>query len=544
MDRERRRFLRLALAAGVALPAAPLLAGCRATPRSGASEARTRFAHGVASGDPLADRVVLWTRVEPDGAGPLQVRWRVARDPDLRRVVAEGSASAGPERDFTVKVDARGLEPGATYYYGFECAGERSPLGRTRTLPVGACPRLRLAVTSCANVAFGWFTPYADLAERADLDAVLYLGDYLYEYQNGVYGDGTSLGRVPAPDRETLSLADYRARHAQYKADPDLQAVHRQHPAIAVWDDHEIANDAWQDGAQNHDPAGEGPYAARRSAAVRAWREWMPVREDDMPADPAARAPRIWRGFRFGDLADLLMLDTRLEGRARQAASPTDRAALADPSRSLLGAEQERWLFARLSGSRRDGVGWRLLGQQVLFSQIRTADGTIRNPDAWDGYPAARARVLDHLRRDGVQGVVVLTGDVHSSWALDVAPDPFDRAGYDPGNGRGALAVELVTPAVSSAAPGRDPADARAREAEWLRLLPHLRWLEFWHRGHLLLDVDRRRAQGEWWHVDGVERRGEPARFAAAFATRAGANHLEPVDAPSEPREDAPLLAP
>jgi alkaline phosphatase D len=401
---------------------------------------------------------------------------------------------------------------------------------------------VRLAATSCANIPFGYFTPYAHLAERADLDAVLYLGDYLYEYANGTYGDGRALGRVPEPDRELLSLADYRARHAQYKADPDLQAVHRQHPAIAVWDDHEIANDAWPGGAQNHDVAREGPYAERRAAAVRAWREWMPVREDAMSADPAAAPPRIWRGFRFGDLAELLMLDTRLEGRVLQAASATDARTLADPARSLLGAAQERWLFERLSASQREGVAWRVLGQQVLFGQVRTAEGTIRNPDAWDGYPAARARVFEHLSRAAIRDVVVLTGDVHSSWALDLAPDPFDAAAYDPASGRGALAVEFVTPAVSSAPPGRDPADARAREAEYAARLPHLRWLEFWHRGYLLLDLDRTRAQAEWWHVDGVEQRGLPARFAAGLATRAGASHLEPVAGPSEPPPEAPPL--
>ncbi len=522
MELDRRAFLALGARAGLALPALGSLAACAGwLPGRGPSP----FRHGVASGDPLEDRVILWTRITaPDGA-PVPVRWRIARDPGLREVVAEGRSQARAERDFAVKIDARGLAPATSYWFGFEAAGAASPVGRTRTLGGAGTARLRLAAASCANITQGYFNAYAALARRDDLDFVLHLGDYLYEYANGTYGDGSALGRVPEPDRELVTLAEYRARHAQYRSDPDLQALHARHPMIAVWDDHEIANDTWQGGAQNHQPESEGAWRVRRAAAVRAYREWMPVRETGMPEPDDEQ--RLWRAFRIGDLADLLMLDTRLAGRARQVAA-TD-AALADPGRALLGAEQERWLMERLSRSADEGAAWRLLGQQVLLGQVRTAEGQIRNPDAWDGYPAARARLLGHLGAARIPNVVVLTGDVHSSWAMELATDPFDASAYDPATGRGALAVELVTPAISSSPPGKDPADAAARAAEYRARLPHLRYLDMWHRGYVLLDVDRERARAEWWHADGVDRRGLGEHLAAAFEVRAGASRLEAV---------------
>ena len=531
---DRRSFLRIAAAAGVGLP----WLACAPGRGAGGTARAGPFRHGVASGDPLADRVVLWTRVSVATPDPVAVQWRLARDPGLRDEVARGRVTADPSRDHTVKVDPTGLEPATSYYYRFEAAGHASPIGRTRTLPVGEVERLRFAFASCANIAFGYFNVYALIARRPDLDAVLHLGDYLYEYANATYGDGSALGRAPRPDRELLTLADYRTRHAQYKGDPDLQEAHRQHPFIAVWDDHESANNAWKDGAQNHDPASEGDWAARKASAMRAWREWMPIREGAADGDG-----RIYRRFRCGDLADLLMLDTRLVGRDRQARSGHDVETLRDPGRSLLGPAQEAWLLDALSDSQASGVGWRVLGQQVMFAQLVHKDGTIRNPDQWDGYPASRARLLDQLERGGIDDMVVLTGDLHSSWALEISRDPFAAEVYDPATGRGSLAVEFVVPAVSS--PGeRDPERAARRAAETLARHPHLRWLDLYHRGYGLLDLDRERAQAEWWHVDTVSERRRAERFAKGFRTRRGRSHLEPVVEPSAPRAGAPPLAP
>ena len=294
---------------------------------------RQVFIHGVASGDPRADRVILWTRVEaPPGSTP-EVAWEISSDERFHRIEARGTLATGAARDYTVKIDAQGLHPGRTYYYRFSARGERSPIGRTRTPRAGSVRHLRLAIASCANLPFGYFNVYRRIAERADLDGVLHLGDYLYEYQNGRYGNGTALDRIPEPDREVVTLDDYRHRHAQYKRDPDLQEAHRQHPFITVWDDHEFANNTWRDGAENHNPdRGEGEWAARRAAAVQAYLEWMPIRED-----LATRRPRIYRSFAFGDLADLIMLDTRLLDRDEQAPSRDARRGWTARSRTSRG---------------------------------------------------------------------------------------------------------------------------------------------------------------------------------------------------------------
>jgi alkaline phosphatase D len=255
----RRRFIG---GVGAALAAWPALARAQAFDIAG----RRTFVHGVASGDPLQDRVVLWTRVTPGAraAAPVRVRWRIAVDERLTRVAAQGTATARPERDFTVKVDAAGLRPGTTYYYAFDAAGEQSPTGRTRTLPARDVERLRLAVVSCSDFEKGYFNAYRNIAARPDLDAVLFLGDYVYEYPTTTPGIERVAGRVPAPAHECVTLDDYRLRYASHHLDPDLTALHATHPCIAVWDDHESANDSWQDGAQRH-VADQGTWAARRA---------------------------------------------------------------------------------------------------------------------------------------------------------------------------------------------------------------------------------------------------------------------------------------
>ena len=310
------------------------LAGLRGG-RAVAAEA-PRFDHGVASGDPLSDGFILWTRVS-GAEGSVPVRWRVASDPAMKQRVREGVAWTDDWSDFTVKADVRGLPPGSTFYFHFEVDGARSPIGRARTLPAGALASARFAVVSCSNHPAGYFNVYRDIAGHDDLDAVIHLGDYIYEYGPGQYATehAETLGRIPEPTRELTSLEDYRQRHAQYKSDPDSIAMHQQHPLIAVWDDHEIANDAWRRGAENHQQD-EGQWAERRDAALRAWFEWMPVRGVPDGADT-----RIFRRFRYGDLMSLIMLDTRLCGRDRQpdAAGPaTAEAISAEVQFFLLGA--------------------------------------------------------------------------------------------------------------------------------------------------------------------------------------------------------------
>ncbi|MEE4360055.1 MAG: alkaline phosphatase D family protein [Pseudomonadales bacterium] len=522
-----RRDLLRSGTAGLVLPLAAACAGRAPAPVSrDPADGRAVFLHGVASGDPDANSVVLWTRATPGpDLGPVDVEWSLYADPALRRRITGGRVATGAHRDWTVKVLVDGLQPGTSYYYAFEARGERTPIGRTRTLPGPGVERVRIAYTSCSNWVFGFFNAYGGIAARNDLDLVLHLGDYIYEYDNQTYGDGSRFGRLHAPDREIVALDDYRTRYAQYRTDPDLQELHRQHAVVAVWDDHESANNSWRDGAENHDPEkGEGPWPLRKSVAVQAWHEWLPVREG-----LNQREPRIWRSFALGGMVDLIMLDTRLYGRDREADAPTDRAVIDDPRRTLLGPAQEAWLMDELVRSRDGGAPWRILGQQVMFGQLGGyGDTPILNTDQWDGYPVARARLLDHLEQARIGGVAVLTGDIHSSWAMDIARDPFDAAAYDPATGRGALAVEFVTPSVTSPFL-TDPEAARTRAAQGLAAHPHMRFIDLFHKGYVVLDADRDRLQADFWHMDTIDRRDPGERHAAAWATAPGASRLQAV---------------
>jgi alkaline phosphatase D len=485
------------------------------------------FRHGVASGDPLRDRVVLWTRVTPGRPGEVvDVGWMLARDARMSRVFASGSIRTSAERDYTVKLDAVALEPGTTYYYRFSARGARSPVGRARTLPARPTNRVRLAIVSCSNFPFGFFNVYARLAARRDLDAVLHLGDYIYEYENGRYGgreegDGKPLDRVPFPDKEIVSLDDYRARYGQYREDPDLQAAHQQHTFIPVWDDHEFSNNAWREGAENHD-ATEGEWSDRKTAAMRAWLEWMPVRES---ASALAGDYRLYRHFAFGDLADVLMLDTRIEGRDLQAARE-DVAALERTSRQLLGVRQEEWLAETLRDSTAAGKPWQILGQQVMMSPQVERGVAAANPDSWDGYRAARERVFDAAA--DVKHLVVLTGDVHSSWGYDLTRDPFDGKTYNPATGAGAIGTEIVTPSVTS--PNRLQADQleRIRAAR-----PHLKYVSGEHRGYVVLDLTRERLQADWWYVPTILERTTSEQFGQGLISEAGHPHLVPASTPA-----------
>lgn len=500
------------------------------------------FAHGIASGDPQRDRVILWTRVTPvDPTETLRVRWAVASDPGMKQIRQSGRFVTDRRRDFTVKVDAAGLKPSLTYYYQFETRGVESPVGRTRTLPVGKIDRLRLAFASCANYPHGYFNAYARIAERDDLDFVLHLGDYLYEYKLGEYADAQLKGlRDVVPTHEIVSLEDYRLRYALYRSDPDLQEVHRQHPFITVWDDHETANNSWRDGAENHNPdQGEGEWRDRKRGAVQAYNEYMPIRSASMSDD------RIYQSFRFGDLADILMLDTRLHGRDKQIdikkgesdIAATD-PALSDAKRSLLGFDQEAWLARELRGSKGRGQPWRILGQQVMMARLsRTQGRTIRNPDQWDGYAPTRERLFEVLREQDIRNNVVLTGDIHSTWCNDLSSNPW--AASATADEARVVGVEFVGPAVSS--PGlRDQAQAVADSERVRSTSPHMKYVELHKRGYGVLDVTRDRAQCEFYHLPTVSERDNRQELAVVYASEAGNNALkvgaaEPRSALAEP---------
>jgi alkaline phosphatase D len=377
---------------------------------------------------------------------------------------------------------------------------------------------------SCSNLPQGYFNAYACLAARSDVDVVLHLGDYLYEYANEQYGDGSRFGRIPSPNKEMTILADYRERHAQYKADPDSQEIHRQHPFITVWDDHEFTNNAWSGGAQNHNPEqGEGAWPARRAAAFQAYLEWMPIREDA----PTLQG-RIYRTFRLGNLATLLMLDTRVVGRDEQV-NRKDSAAIESASRQLLGAEQEAWLAEQLVTSVRNSSMWTLLGQQVMFAPQTPAGAMSGNADSWDGYRGARTRVFDMVQRAKVRNLAVLTGDVHSSWAFDLPRDPF--GGYDKTTGKGSLGVEFAGTSVTSPSNvGRDG----VQQLEALKAArPHLHYVDGRYRGYYIVDLTRERLQADYYAVATIEERSTKERFEAGFITESGRNHLVPASAPA-----------
>lgn len=501
MPLTRREFLLDGIASGIALPG--ISGGQVATDYP--------FRHGVASGDPLSDSVIIWTRISPKTPQEyVNYHWVIATDSRLQNLVHEGYGVTGGERDHTVKIDVTSLQPGRSYFYAFEAYGQWSDVGRTRTLPEGRLDHLRLAFTSCSNYAQGYFNVYRELATRTDLDAVLHLGDYIYEYAS--INHSLKTGRIHEPMHEITSLQDYRQRHACYKADKDSIAVHRQHPFIVIWDDHEIANNAWQGGAQNHQPLTEGNWQDRLNDAVQAYFEWMPIRE------PEGDKFALYRGYRFGDLLDLSILDTRLAGRDKPAETLEERN---DPNRTLLGYEQEAWLDSRLHDAQQQGVTWKLCGQQVMVGQLGTNDKPF-NYDQWDGYPAARQRLFDSVKRHQVDNWVVLTGDIHSSWAMSLHEDPFQSMQQP-------LGVELVTPATTSAGLStKATADVAAASLE--SVLPHLNFVELFYRGYVLLDITPERLQAEWWVVNRVDSPRYRTRCINALAVGAGSSEFTKVD--------------
>lgn len=418
----------------------------------------TPFAHGVASGDPGADRVLLWTRTRPARGGPVAGTWQIARDPGFGRMVAHGGFRATGATDHTVKVDVAGLHPGTEYWYRFLVDGVASPVGRTRTLPTGSLDRLEIVLACCAMYTQGEFHAYRAIAERQALDIVLFVGDYIYEYGTGGIRLTPDI-RPAEPSGDAVTLADYRARYAQWRHDPALQAAHARAPWICMWDDHEIANDNWMGGAQHHDIATQGPWETRKAAAVRAYLEWMPTR-DPREADRYA----INRAYAFGDLATLVLPETRLEARDRpltlthdlHGRTPANIAAfrrlLADPDRRMIGQRQMEWLGRSIDETDAAGRPWLLFGSPTIMASYvypdlnamisndaravadarqpgfsRMLDQTgfdlpLFNLDSWDGYPAERDRVYDLFERAAAD-VVVLSGDSHMAWINELQRD-------------------------------------------------------------------------------------------------------------------------
>ncbi|MEU8891083.1 alkaline phosphatase D family protein [Streptomyces sp. NPDC048442] len=530
----RRRFLTVAGAAAT-------LAFATNLPGTGGAEAHAAsvtdfdarrikedpFSLGVASGDPLPGSVLLWTRLAPrpyetDSALPkarIRVEWEVAHDERFRRTVRRGSVTAHPEFHHSVHVEVDGLAPDRVFYYRFRAGSWVSPVGRTRTAPARGARvgELRLGVVSCQAYHDGYFTAYKHLAGE-DVDAVFHLGDYLYEYAvNAVGGERKYTDRrLPAHfNRETVTLEDYRLRYGLYKSDPDLRAAHAAHPFVVTWDDHETENNYAGGTPENDVPPEE--FLLRRAAAYRAYWENQPLRVPQRPTGPDMR---LYRRLRFGRLAQFDILDTRqyrsdqAYGDGWQVPGPESE----NPVRTMTGAAQERWLIDGWSNGTRPV--WNVVPQQVTFAQRRSqsAPGFKLSMDSWDGYPASRERILAGAESAGVKNLLVLTGDVHVSYGLDIKRDFADPASRTVG-------TEIVTTSVAS---GKNGAD---RPADWERLTganPHMKHYNG-RRGYALLTLTPEQARADFRTVAAVTTPGAAVTTAASFVTEAGNPGLKPV---------------
>lgn len=505
------------------------------------------FSHGVASGEPSQDSVLLWTRFVAAGGDSARVTAELSETEDFARPIAGGTMVTGAYRDWTVKLAVGGLQPGRRYFYRFTADGQVSPVGRTRTLPEGKVDSFRMAVFSCANLPFGWFNAYAHAAARDDLHLGIHLGDYLYEYRRGTYPSEQEAvaARVLEPAGELIQLADYRLRYACYRADPDLQRLHAVLPMLASTDDHESANDSWEGGAENHNP-GEGDWSVRRAAALQAWREWMPVSDEP------------WKAYQIGDLGTYFRTETRLLGRSqppdlgavlRGSSDPI--AALTafrdgawqDPARTMMGSEQELWLADALRRSVRSGRKWQVVGVGTIVGRTAappaaanwiapgTPDyiagrvkaallaakvGLPSNLDAWDGYPAARSRLLGAAQNAGAD-LVMLAGDSHNAWAFELS-ETGRRAG-----------VEFDGHSVTS--PGYESFFAQIPPADVAKAIvqasPELKWADTGGRGYMTVTLTPKAATGEWVFLDTVRDRSPRAARTHRMRTRAGRRQLE-----------------
>lgn len=507
------------------------------------------FTHGVASGEPGPDKVMLWTRYVAEQDHYLE--FQVSESQDFTNVVAGGSARASAETDWCAKAWADGLREAKWYYYRFIAPdGSTSEIGRTRTLPEGEVDRFRMAVFSCSNFGFGWFNAYAHAAEANDVDLALHLGDYLYEYQRGNYPSANDAHheRILWPENEIVTLADYRLRYATYRSDPDLRRIHQLLPMISVWDDHESANDSWKVGAQNHQPDTEGDWEVRKAIAKRVYREWMPVSNE-----PYAR-------YDIGNLATLFRLDTRLEGREQQfnltavmAGKQSPEAVLAalagfrdraylDRKRQLLGATQEAWLADGLRESRASGRIWQVLVQQVLMGSISSPPdllealgskvpdfararivaaaaasraGLPSNMDAWDGYPAARNRLFA-AALDADARLVSLAGDSHNAWAFDLG-----REGEPVGIEFG---VSSVTSPGLETSLGAIPPDTLAQQ-----IVAHnrdLKWVDTSQRGYMVVELTPDNASSEFRFAETIRQRSKRLAGTKRIVGSAGTRKL------------------
>lgn len=500
-------------------------------------ESLAPFYHGVASGDPLSDRVIIWTRITPDSDAEITGNYYVCKDTAMLNLVTQGEFATNAEKDYTVKIDVTGLEPATTYYYMFEVDDVFSLRGRTRTAPADDAEHLRFGVVSCSNYQSGYFNVYNDLSKFNDLDAILHLGDYIYEYGPQGYG-GFAEERPHEPANEIISLEDYRARYSFYRLDEDLRRLQQQFPFINIWDDHETANDAYVDGAQNHDPETEGSWEERKSNARKAFFEWIPIRGtvDD----------KIYRKINYGNLVDLIMLDTRLEGRDEQLVN-LDPEILYSEDRTILGDEQEAWFLDNLENSE---AKWKIVGNQVIFTPFVFGPLTIYKGffnDVWEAYPIERNNLTQYFADNDFKNIVVLTGDFHCTLAANVPTSEVDYETNDEVIGDTNVAVEFMVPSVTS--PNFDEilgVESVANNVANLALdtNPHISLFDLINHGYFILDITNEKAQADWYYLDTLYIKDYSSELAHSYYTLENESLLQLSETAASPKAEQMNPAP
>ena len=492
------------------------------TPRANLKSGFAPFFHGIASGDPLSDAVILWTKVTPPTGNndDIDVYWQIATDTSFTNIVNFGKTKATAAADFTVKLDVCGLQPATYYYYTFNALGQNSVIGRTKTAPATGGNSAKFGIVSCSSYEHGYFNAYESLSKRNDLDAIIHLGDYIYEYETGGFSSTvvTGQGRTYQPTNEAITLSDYRIRHSHYKLDDQLQMLHQIHPFITTWDDHETANDSYKDGADNHDNATEGPWINRKISGTQAYKEYMPIRNPD-PNDDV----KIWRKLRYGNLLDLIVLDSRLWARDEQDLGQTNNS-----NHHLLGNDQFNWLENQLSDN---STQWKIVCQQVMMAPLEIFGAAV-NADQWDGYNSERNRFINYLENNNIENPVILTGDIHTSWVNNV-----------PGNNTNTAAVEFVVTSVTS--PGLDVIEvALGQLPQWLLNLfggvvpdviksfnSHMEYVNIEDHGYMLLTVNQQKAQGDyvWLEREAIDTTDE---LGPSYYTNDGVSNMISTNTP------------
>ena len=541
----RRNFLKTSAASIFTVAVSSAITGCAQTLTNKPLSA-IEFKHGVASGDPLSNALIIWTRATTSQSNfEVTAAWELASDSQFKNIIRSGREQTDKSRDFTIKIDVQELAPNTEYFYRFMGLNTQSPIGRAKTLPINNIEQVKMAVVSCSNYPAGYFNAYTDAAKQKDLDVVLHLGDYIYEYPMGGYAteNAEKIGRQLAADNssEIITLSDYRKRYAIYRTDQGLQALHAAAPFIAIWDDHEVTNDTYKSGAENHTPD-EGDFFKRRAAAIQAYYEWLPIRPP-----MGEQSPQIYRTFDFGNLISLHMLDTRVIARDKQLAysdyknletKQMDVARFAsdlnNPSRQLLGNTQLNWLTSAITKS---NAKWQVLGQQVLMTkmwlpteifsqsdrtkipQVLKELVTIKkavlankavtpaqlarvntlmpyNLDAWDGYPSEREALYKSVTALNKK-LVVVAGDTHNAWHGTLKNAKGENVG-----------VEFATPGVTS--PGMEhylalnTAQAKQMADSLSLLINDLNYCDLSHRGYMLLTITKEQITSNWRYIDNI----------------------------------------